>query len=45
MSMALLATPSFGLLISACALGEPINTSLLLGVALTAMGIGLTVMR
>jgi drug/metabolite transporter (DMT)-like permease len=45
MSMALLATPSLGLLISACALDEPISTSLLTGVALTAIGIRLTVMR
>lgn len=42
MSMALLATPSVGLLISAWALNEPINTSLLTGVALTAIGIRLT---
>jgi drug/metabolite transporter (DMT)-like permease len=45
MSMALLATPGFGLLISAWALHEPINTSLLMGVALTATGIRLTVTR
>jgi len=45
MSMALLATPSFGLLISAWALNEPINASLLAGVALTATGIRLTVTR
>jgi drug/metabolite transporter (DMT)-like permease len=43
MSTALLATPSFGLLISSYALQEPINASLLLGVALTATGIRLTV--
>lgn len=45
MSMALLATPSFGLLISAWALDEPINTSLLVGVVLIATGIRLTVTR
>ena len=45
MSMALLATPSFGLLISAWALNEPIDTSLLAGAALTATGIRLTVTR
>jgi drug/metabolite transporter (DMT)-like permease len=45
MSMALLATPSFGLLISAWALNEPINASLLTGVVLTATGIRLTVTR
>ena len=45
MSMALLATPSFGLLISARVLDEPINTSLLWGVVLTATGIHLTVTR
>jgi O-acetylserine/cysteine efflux transporter len=45
MSMALLATPSVGLLISAWALNEPINTSLLMGVALTATGIRMTVGR
>jgi len=44
-SMALLATPSFGLLISACALNEPINASLLAGMVLTAAGIRLTVAR
>jgi drug/metabolite transporter (DMT)-like permease len=45
MSMALLATPSVGLLISAWALNEPINASLLVGIALTATGIRLTVIR
>jgi drug/metabolite transporter (DMT)-like permease len=45
MSMALLATPSLGLLISALALSEPINISLLAGVALTAIGIRLTIER
>lgn len=45
MSMALLATPSFGLLISAWALNEPVNASLLAGVALTATGLRLTVRR
>lgn len=45
MSMALLATPSLGLLISAWALNEPISTSLLAGVALTATGIRLTIER
>jgi drug/metabolite transporter (DMT)-like permease len=44
-SMALLATPSVGLLISAWALHEPISTTLLIGVALTATGIRLTVAR
>jgi drug/metabolite transporter (DMT)-like permease len=44
-SMALLATPSFGLLISAWALHEPISASLLAGVVLTATGIRLTVRR
>ncbi|WP_128923860.1 DMT family transporter [Bradyrhizobium guangxiense] len=43
MSMALLATPSVGLLISAWALNEPINASLVTGVALTATGIRLTI--
>jgi hypothetical protein len=43
MSMALLATPSLGLLISACALQEPVNASLLAGVVLTATGIRMTV--
>jgi drug/metabolite transporter (DMT)-like permease len=45
MSMALLATPSLGLLISVWALDEPIDAPLLLGVVLTAAGIRLTVMR
>ena len=45
MSMALLATPGVGLLISAWALNEPINTSLLMGVVLTATGIRLTIAR
>jgi drug/metabolite transporter (DMT)-like permease len=44
-SMALLATPSVGLLISAWALDEPISTSLLIGLALTAAGIRLTIAR
>ncbi|PIT04516.1 hypothetical protein TSA1_30010 [Bradyrhizobium nitroreducens] len=43
MSMALLATPSVGLLISAWMLNEQINASLLAGVALTATGIRLTI--
>ena len=43
MSMALLATPSLGLLISARALQEPVNASLLAGVVLTATGIRMTV--
>jgi drug/metabolite transporter (DMT)-like permease len=43
MSMALLATPGVGLLISAWVLSEPINGSLLAGVALTATGIRLTI--
>jgi drug/metabolite transporter (DMT)-like permease len=42
-SMALLATPSLGLLISAWTLAEPVDFSLLMGVALTATGIRLTV--
>ena len=45
MSMALLATPCVGLLISAWALNEPISASLLTGVMLTATGIRLTVAR
>lgn len=45
MSMALLATPNLGLLISAWVLDEPIDVSLLAGVALTASGIRLTVTR
>jgi O-acetylserine/cysteine efflux transporter len=45
LSMALLATPSVGLLISAWALDEPVNAALLAGVALTATGIRLTVTR
>jgi drug/metabolite transporter (DMT)-like permease len=45
MSMALLATPSVGLLISVWALNEPINASLLTGVVLTATGIRVTVTR
>jgi O-acetylserine/cysteine efflux transporter len=45
LSMALLATPSVGLLISAWALDEPVNAALLAGVALTAAGIRLTVAR
>jgi drug/metabolite transporter (DMT)-like permease len=44
-SMALLATPCFGLVISAWALNEQINTALLTGVVLTATGIRLTVTR
>jgi drug/metabolite transporter (DMT)-like permease len=43
MSMALLATPSVGLLISAWVLKEPIDAALLAGVALTAIGIRLTI--
>ena len=43
MSMALLATPSFGLLISAWALDEPVSFSLVMGVVLTAAGIRLTI--
>jgi drug/metabolite transporter (DMT)-like permease len=42
-SMALLATPSLGLLISAWTLAEPVEFYLLMGVALTATGIRLTV--
>lgn len=42
-STALLASPSFGLLISSYALQEPIDASLLAGVGLTATGIRLTV--
>jgi O-acetylserine/cysteine efflux transporter len=42
LSMALLATPSVGLLISAWVLEEPINASLLAGMILTATGIRLT---
>ena len=44
-SMALLATPSVGLLISAWALDEPISAPLLTGMVLTAIGIRLTVTR
>jgi probable blue pigment (indigoidine) exporter len=40
-SMALLATPSLGLLISALTLGETVTVSLAIGVVLVAMGIGL----
>ena len=43
MSTALLASPSLGLLISACTLHEPIDAALLAGVGLTATGIRLTV--
>jgi len=43
MSMALLATPGIGLLISAAVLKEPINASLVMGVVLTAAGIRLTI--
>lgn len=42
-SMALLATPGVGLLISALVLNEPVDASLLAGVALTATGIRLTI--
>jgi O-acetylserine/cysteine efflux transporter len=42
-STALLASPSFGLLISSYALQEPINASLLVGVGLSATGIRLTI--
>jgi drug/metabolite transporter (DMT)-like permease len=45
MSMALLATPSCGLLISAWALNEPVNATLLIGVILIAAGISLTLAR
>jgi drug/metabolite transporter (DMT)-like permease len=45
LSMALLVTPSLGLLISAWTLNEPIDAPLLIGVALTATGSGLIVMR
>jgi drug/metabolite transporter (DMT)-like permease len=40
-SMALLATPSLGVAISALAFGERITASLVVGIALTALGIGL----
>jgi drug/metabolite transporter (DMT)-like permease len=40
-SMALLATPSLGILISTATLGEPISASLVAGVAFTAVGIRL----
>jgi probable blue pigment (indigoidine) exporter len=40
-SMALLATPSLGILVSAATLGEPISVSLVAGVAFTAIGIRL----
>lgn len=43
LSMALLATPGVGLLISALVLAEPVSASLLAGVALTATGIRLTI--
>jgi drug/metabolite transporter (DMT)-like permease len=42
MSVALLATPSFGILISAQLLGEKVNTLLIAGVALVASGIWIT---
>ena len=41
MSMALLATPSIGILISACTLGETVEISLFAGVALIGAGIRL----
>ncbi len=41
LSMALLATPSLGILVSALALGEPVGLSLVAGVLLTAAGIRL----
>ena len=41
MSMALLATPSLGMLISSLTLGEPVGTSLVAGMALTGVGIWL----
>jgi drug/metabolite transporter (DMT)-like permease len=41
MSMALLASPSLGILISALVLGEPVGASLIAGVALTGAGIRL----
>jgi drug/metabolite transporter (DMT)-like permease len=41
LSMALLATPGIGILISAIALGEPVGPSLIAGVALTSTGIRL----
>ncbi len=44
-SMALLATPSVGLVISALTLNEPIDASLLVGVALTASGIRLAIAK
>lgn len=44
-SMALLATPGVGLLISAWTLNEPVSASLLMGVALIATGIRLTITR
>jgi O-acetylserine/cysteine efflux transporter len=45
MSMALLATPSIGIVISALSLGEAIDVSLLAGVILTAGGIRLAIAR
>jgi O-acetylserine/cysteine efflux transporter len=41
MSMALLATPSLGIMISALTMGEPIGTSLIAGVVLIGHGIAL----
>lgn len=42
MSVALLATPGLGILISACALGETVETSLVSGVVLIGIGIRLS---
>jgi len=42
LSVALLATPSLGLLISALTLGEPVNGSLIVGMVLVGAGIRLT---
>jgi drug/metabolite transporter (DMT)-like permease len=41
MSMALLATPSLGILISALTLGEAVGASLIAGVVLIGLGIRL----
>ena len=45
LSMALLATPPIGILLSALALGETVGPSLIAGAALIAAGIGLAVPR
>ncbi|MCL6684653.1 DMT family transporter [Sphingomonas alba] len=45
LSMALLATPSLGIMISAAALGEIIDRPLVAGAAAIAAGIGLTIRR